>query len=276
MDLNPTERRWWLLRRARGELKTEFVGRKVLHFEEVTSTNEVAKEMARRGAEEGVVVIAEAQSRGRGRLGRRWISPRGGVWLTVILRPTISPEAALRMQFITAVSVARAIEETLGLEVEVKWPNDILIHGRKVCGILTESGLRGGELEFVALGVGINANIDINAFPEDLRESVTSLREEAKHEVSRRFLLKSLLANLERYYVKFLRGEFDQILDEWRSLTSMLGKRVVVTNLHEKIEGEAVDVDQDGALVIRLDGGPLRRVLSGDATVITIAEPRRT
>jgi BirA family biotin operon repressor/biotin-[acetyl-CoA-carboxylase] ligase len=254
-------------RRIQDGLQTELIGKEIHHFAGVTSTNDVAKKLAVEGAEEGTVVIAETQTDGRGRVGRGWFSPRGGVWFSTILRPKVSPEDALKLTLTTAVAVARVIRKTLRLNSEIKWPNDVLIEGKKVCGILTEMSTSGKVVDFVILGVGINANVNIDSFPAHLRNSVTSLKKELRQEVPRERFLQALLEEFELYYKMFTRNEFDLILEEWRDLAKFLGSYVEIVSCGEKLVGLAVDVDQSGALLIKTRDGNVRRVVSGDVSL---------
>jgi len=247
-------------------LKTDFIGQKIHYFSKVTSTNDIAKKLAVKEAKEGTVVIAEVQSRGKGRLGRKWVSPKGGIWFSVILRPKVSPQEALKLTFMTAAAVAKAIKKMFVLNAEVKWPNDVLLDGKKVCGILTEMSTRDDAVDFVVVGIGINANVNVDLFPEDLRSAVTSLKEEMAEEVELERFLRVLLEELEHHYKVFIRKEFDLILEEWRSLTKLLGAYVEVVSFEEKFEGWAIDVDSSGALIIRLRDGTLKKVISGDVT----------
>lgn len=254
-------------KRIQNGLQTDFIGKEIHHFVDVTSTNDVAKELAARGAKEGTLVIAETQTCGRGRFGRGWVSPKGGIWFSTILRPKVNPEDALKLTLMAAVVVARVIRKMLELNAEIKWPNDVLIDGKKVCGILTEMCTRGKLVDFVTLGIGINANVEADSFPENLRDSITSLEKELREEVARERFLRALLEELEHYYKMFTRMEFDLILEEWKSLASFLGSYVEVVSYDEKIVGLAVDVDQSGALLVKAENGTVRRVTSGDVTL---------
>ena len=179
----------------------------------------------------------------------------------------MTPTDALKLTLTAAVAVARAIRETLKLNAEIKWPNDVLIGGRKVCGILTEMSTRGQAVDFVTLGIGINANVDIETFPENLRASLTSLRKELKREVDRERLLQALLEELENQYKIFIQQGFGQILKEWKSLATFLGSHVEVAAYDEKISGFATDVDHNGALLIKTKNGIIRKLTSGDVTL---------
>ena len=187
-------------KKIKDELQTDFIGQEIYSFTEVTSTNDMAKELAIKGAKEGTMVIAETQSRGRGRLGRKWVSPEGGIWFSLILRPKVDPEDALKLTLMAAAVVAKVISDMFKLEAEVKWPNDVIINGKKVCGILTEMSTKGGLVDFVVIGVGINANIDLDSFPKHLRKFLTSLKEELRENIDRKRFLCALLEKFEQCY----------------------------------------------------------------------------
>jgi BirA family biotin operon repressor/biotin-[acetyl-CoA-carboxylase] ligase len=248
--------------------KSKIVGQKIHYFSEVTSTNDVAKKLATLGAEEGTMVIAEAQTCGRGRLGKGWLSPKGGLWFSVILYPKVKAKDAFKITFLTAVAIAKTIKKMLKLNAEIEWPNDVLVSGKKVCGILTETSIRGETVDSVIVGVGINANIDSNFFPEDLKKNATTLSAEVKKEVDREKLLRKLLEELEVYYRMLKENNFDSILEEWKQLNRLFGANVEVVSFNEKIEGQAVNVDQNGALIIKLADGTTRKVFSGDVTYL--------
>ena len=249
------------------ELKTRRTGRSIHYFSEVGSTNEKAKELASQGTAEGTVVMAETQRCGRGRLGRRWLSPSGGVWLSIILRPKASPKETLKLTLTTAVAVAKTLHKMFGLDAEIKWPNDVLIEGKKVCGILVEASTRNDKLEYAIVGIGINANIDVTLFPEKLRATATTLKHLLGRKIDREELVCSLLETFESYYNLLESDGFSLILDDWRRLATFLGCRVEVSSFEEKFEGVAVDADENGWLIIRLDDGCLRKVVSGDVSV---------
>ena len=255
------------LRRIKEKLQTKLIGKTIHCFSEVASTNDLAKEMAAIGAKEGTMIIAEIQIHGKGRLGRKWVSPRGGIWLSIILRPKLSAKDIPKLTLMTSLAVAKTINQLFNLKTEVKWPNDVLINARKVCGILTEANTTGGITNFVVVGIGINANIELDSLPKQVRENATSLKHELKREIDREQFLRVLLEKFERYYVMLAKGKFDSVLKEWKSLCGFLGSYVKVTSLEEKIEGWAIDVDENGALIIRLREGTLREVLSGDVSL---------
>jgi BirA family biotin operon repressor/biotin-[acetyl-CoA-carboxylase] ligase len=239
------------------------------YHDTVPSTNEVASELATRGCKEGTVIVAEKQTQGKGRLGRRWVSPKGGIWLSLILRPEMSSTEASKITFITASAVVETIQQLYALDPVVKWPNDVLINGQKICGILTEASTRAGIVQFVIVGVGINANIDLKSFPPTLQREVTTLKYELGHAVERQALTKTLLQNFDHRYSRLRQGEWRTLLQEWKNAAAFLHKSVRITSFDEIFLGEAVDVDLDGALLIRLDTGVLKRVLAGDIELRT-------
>jgi len=252
---------------VKSRLQTNFIGKAIHSFRQVTSTSDIAKELAAKGAKEGTVIVAETQTRGRGRLSREWASPEGGIWLSIILRPKVSPKEASKLTLTTSVAVARVINKLFGLKAEIKWPNDVQIDGKKICGILTEGVTRGKAADFVVVGIGVNANIDLQSLPKPLRGLTTSLKKELGRRIEREKFLSALLNEIERYYNAFAKEKFSSILKEWRSLCSHLGSSVKVTSFYETLEGLAVDIDEDGALLVQLKNGTTRRVVSGDVTV---------
>ncbi len=248
-------------------LQAKFIGKTIHCFDEIASTNGLAREMAVMGAREGTVIIAETQTRGKGRLGRTWASPRGGIWLSTILRPKLKAKETPKLTLMTSLAVAKTINQLFNLKTEVKWPNDVLINAKKVCGILTEANTRGDVINFVVVGIGINANIGLDSLPKQVRENATSLKHELKREIDREQLLHVLLEKMEHYYVMIMNGKASSVLEEWKSLCGFLGSYVQVTSWEEKIEGWAIDVDENGALTIKLHDGTLRKVLSGDLSL---------
>lgn len=252
------------LQRLKKKLQTNLIGKTVHNFSEVASTNDLAKEMAVIGAREGTILIAATQTHGKGRLGRTWVSPSGGIWLSTILRPKLNSNEIPKLTLMTSLAVASAIGQLFDLKSEVKWPNDVLVNARKICGILTEANTRNDVTNFAVVGIGINANIELDTLPKQVRENATSLKHELKREIDRERLLCAVLENMEHYYVRLISGRFKSILKEWKALCSSLGSYVEITNFEEKIEGQAIDVDEDGGLLVRLQDGTLRKVLSGD------------
>src|SRR5690606_27602910 len=210
-------------------LSTRFIGRRIEYRERVDSTNDLAKSLAEEGAPEGLVVVAEEQLKGKGRRGRSWASPFGlGVWVSIVLRPAVPPYEAPRAALIAALAACRAVEETAGVPVQVKWPNDVLVHGKKVAGILVEMEAELEEVRFLVAGVGINANLPAGAFPEDARDQATSLMAATGRKVDRVQLLAALLTHLEAGYLQWMEKGFDPLLDEVRRKMAYLGEPVEV------------------------------------------------
>jgi len=248
-------------------LKTEYIGREIHYFREVDSTNDFAKELAEEGAEEGTIILAETQRRGKGRLGKRWISPPGGVWMTIILRPTISPVNASQLTLVTGVAAAETLKDELNLDVGIKWPNDILIDEKKVCGILTEVNAKIDAIDYLVVGIGIDANVDIDLFPPQLREGATSLKKELNKDIQRVKLVQRFLENFEEIYNELNQGKLSDILGEWRRFSTTIGSYVEVKKqLGEIVKGEAIGINNKGALILELDDGTLRRIISGECT----------
>jgi BirA family biotin operon repressor/biotin-[acetyl-CoA-carboxylase] ligase len=244
------------------------IGREIHVFLETASTNDVAEKLALDGVAEGVVVIAESQTRGRGRLGRAWVSPRGlGLWLTVLLRPPLAPRAATQLTVAAATGTARAIRRQTGLTPEIKWPNDVLLQGRKVCGVLTELSAELDHVKFVLVGLGLNVNLTAADFPPEVRELATSLRLATGRAQRRAELAAVLLEELDRDYARVCRGEFAAVAEEWATQCATLGQRVRIRLGDRIIIGHAESLDDDGALLLRTEHGRLERIVGGDVTV---------
>ncbi|MBI2917847.1 MAG: biotin--[acetyl-CoA-carboxylase] ligase [Chloroflexi bacterium] len=245
-------------------LRAQVLGRDLHHLETATSTQEVASRMARAGAPEGTVVVAEEQTAARGRLGRHYFTPRGGIWFSAVLRPPLIPQEVPLISLLAGIAVAEAVAEETGLPVQLKWPNDVLIRGRKAVGILTELAAEAEAVAFILCGIGINVNQRAADFPEPLRATATSLREELGREVPRASLFRCVLEKLDRYYQSFLQQGPAPVLEVWRRLPNILGERVRVATGKESLEGVALGLDRDGALLLQLADGSLNRVLAGD------------
>ena len=256
------------LDRLQEGLRTKRLGRSVFFSSVVGSTNEWAKELAAYGAAEGTVAVAETQTCGRGRLGREWVSPKGGLWFSVVLRPKVRAGEAVRLVFVAGLAVAEVLRELYGVRVETKWPNDVLVDGRKVCGILAEMNTIGEKVNYVIVGVGVNANFDVaKVFPEDLRKVAVSLENELGRKVRLEELFRALLEKLENIYALFLKEGFGPVLGKWKTYAGFLGCQVEVASGIEKWVGLALDVENDGALIMRLEDGTVKRVFVGDATL---------
>jgi BirA family biotin operon repressor/biotin-[acetyl-CoA-carboxylase] ligase len=243
-------------------LKTSMMGKNIHYFKETESTNTLARDMAG-SVDEGTVVIAESQTGGRGRMGRKWISPEGGIWLSVILKPKMQPLHAPRITLLAGVAAAKTIR-SYGLSAKIKWPNDVLINGKKVCGILTEIGAEMDSIQYVVVGVGIDANVDTETFPEEFRDSSTSLKNELGYDINRVEFVQKLLIELEALYLKFQKESFTSIMEEWRMMSATIGQWVKITTQSRIIYGEAVGVDSDGTLIIETGEGRLEKIVAGN------------
>jgi BirA family biotin operon repressor/biotin-[acetyl-CoA-carboxylase] ligase len=246
-------------------LKTKWVGKAIRHFHTLDSTNSKAYQLALNGAEEGEVVISESQEKGRGRLGREWFSPPFlNLYLSVILRPKISPHQASLITLMAAVATADAIQKFSGLFPLIKWPNDILLRGRKVAGLLNEIHSEMDRIHFVILGIGVNLNTEEKMFSKEIRAGATSLKVEMGQTISRKVFLQSLLQELEKWYTILKKEGNGVILKAWRDRAHIKGRRVKVTSFGETWVGRAIDVDSDGALILETAGGKRKRVVAGD------------
>lgn len=257
-----------LLPEAIGDgLRTGRFGRHIHYFEQAGSTNDIARDLASAGAPEGTIVLAEAQTRGRGRLGRTWLAPpRSCLLLSIVLRPELPPAAAFRLTMLCSVAAAVAVGRTTGLAPAIKWPNDLLLHGKKLAGILSESASTAERLEYVVVGLGLNVNFDPSSFPE-IMATATSLRAATGRDVSRVLLLREIMAEVEdRYPSLWPLGE-DLLWQEWRRRMDTLGRQVTVTEGDHRECGLAVDVDRDGSLVLRRDDGSAVAIAVGDVSL---------
>lgn len=248
--------------------QTDVVGRDIRVFEQTTSTNDLIERLARDGVKEGAVVFAESQTKGRGRLGRNWVSPaRKGLWFSVLLRPNMRPQEATQLTVAAATALRRAIHEQTGLQPEIKWPNDILIHGRKTAGILTELNAELDHVKYVILGIGVDVNLTASEFPAELRKTVTSLKIEMGKPVSRPELATAILRELDRDYARLCAGQFVTVANEWEENCTTLGKNVSIHIGDRRVRGNAESLDEDGALLVRTEHGHLERIIGGDVTL---------
>lgn len=279
-------------------LNTGVIGKELHCFDELDSTNTYAKKIAFEDCSHGAVVVADRQAAGRGRLGRTWFSPPGkGIWMSVVLKPDIAPGDAQFITLAASVAVAKAIEECCGIKPGIKWPNDIIIRGRKVCGILTELSAELERINFLVVGIGINVNHGLEDFPEDIRDIAGSIRmfagtggcldrgdgngmqgENANgmHEYCgcpgkypvRAELIKSILYHLEKYYdMVYKYGKNNDVLECWKEYSVTLGRRVMVNFKDTRYTGVAVDITGDGKLIVSCDDGVAREVMSGEVSV---------
>lgn len=247
---------------------TRVVGRDIRVFERTTSTNDVIEKLARDKVKEGVVVFAESQTKGRGRLGRVWTSPsRKGLWFSVLLRPALHPLAATQVTVLAATALRRAIQAVTGLQARIKWPNDILLGGRKVAGILTELSAELDGIRWLVLGIGVDVNLSAGDFPAEFASTATSLKAELGRPVSRAELAVAILQELDRDYMTLLRGGFQAIADEWQRNCSTLGQRVSIRMGDRRLSGRAETLGDNGELLLRTDHGHVERIIGGDVVV---------
>lgn len=247
-------------------LSTNYIGKEIHYFPELKSTNIMAKEKALHIEEriaEGTLIITERQTAGKGRLGRKWFSPAGGIWLSIILYPQLSPSYISRITLMTAVAAVKAIDIYTQIKPQIKWPNDILINEKKVCGILTEMSAELDIINWVVVGIGINVNIDHQRFPEDIQANTISLKEVSGKEILRVKLAQTFLQEFEKYYESLKRREFSSILKEWKLYSHTLGKKIRVDMGERIITGEAIDINEEGALILKKEDGELIKIISG-------------
>ncbi|MEK6698848.1 MAG: biotin--[acetyl-CoA-carboxylase] ligase [Nitrospirota bacterium] len=256
-----------LLDELRQGLKTKVIGRNIHLRPEVESTNALAAELARKGAPEGTVVIAESQSGGKGRLGRTWISPRGNLYLSVVLRPNIAPHKAPLLTLMGAVAVAVAIRKHTALQASIKWPNDIFLAGKKAGGLLTEMSSEPDRIRHIVIGIGVDVNMAVDELPAQIRPVSTTIAAEKGEAIDRTALLQVLVNELDHWYQVFLNSEA-AVLKEWQELNITTGKRVAVSGGGETLEGSAEGIDSEGRLILKLDDGTLRQVAAGDVTIL--------
>jgi BirA family transcriptional regulator, biotin operon repressor / biotin---[acetyl-CoA-carboxylase] ligase len=254
-----------LLRPELGEIE---IGRKIVHYFRVTSTNSVALKLAAEGAPQGTVVVAEEQTAGRGRSGRAWYSEKSsGIYASVILRPPLAPAAAPALTLMAGVAAHRALSASTGLAVDIRWPNDLLVHGKKVCGILTEMSAELDRLHSVVLGVGVNVNH--REMPAELKSTATSLRIEGKKPYARLSLAAALLKELDRHYQMLLEGGSAAIVSAWEEASSFArGRRVRVVASSGAYVATTAGLDSTGALRVRLEDGREELLVAGEVTEV--------
>jgi len=251
-------------------LDTNTIGKVgIVHHHLTDSTNTQARELAREGAPEGTLVVAEAQSAGRGRKGRSWLASSGeGLLFALSLRPDMEPSRAALITLMTAVSVAEALIQETGINARIKWPNDILVGRKKLAGILTEMSMELDAVDYVIVGLGLNINTPADAFHDDIQEIATSVLAEAASPFSRISLLRAILSRFEAHYTTLSTQGPESILTRWKSLSDIVGRRVCVSMMREDVEGRVLDIDPDGVLLVENEAGESLRILSGDVTYL--------
>jgi len=235
---------------------------KIIIFDEVTSTNNEAKKLIQNGEEEGTIILALTQKTGRGRFQRIWESPKGGLYFSIILKPTVSPEKTTLLPLVGALAVSSTLR-SYGLSAEIKWPNDVRVRKKKIAGILLESDAYKSHLHYVILGIGVNLNIDINVLSDEIKNKTTSLFQE-HHAVDYVKFLKELLLQLDTYYLLFLNEEYETIISEWKKQSDTMNRRVKIVSSTDEIIGAAYNVDNSGFLLVITDSGEYKKIMSGD------------
>jgi BirA family biotin operon repressor/biotin-[acetyl-CoA-carboxylase] ligase len=249
------------------KLRTTFIGHEIRYYDKTSSTSAVAKDLTAHqdpASLHGTVIVAEEQTGGMGRMGRAWVSPGGGIWTTIILKPRIPIDRLFMLTMVGSLAVVRGIKKATAIGALIKWPNDIYIGSKKVGGVITELSAEGPIVHYVLVGIGIDVNVPIRDLPPRLRDSATSLASELGHDVDRVALLATLLREFELRYNQVESGEYDTIVREWKSLSCTLEHRVRIHLGTRTFDGEAIDIDDYGALVVRKDSGAVERVIAGD------------
>ena len=274
------------------------IGKEIIFHESLDSTNTLAMELAEKGLPHGTVVIADRQLKGKGRLGRTWFSPpQGNIYMSVIVRPEIEPKDATLLTIMSAISCARAIRNSTGIEVKIKWPNDLMVSERKLGGILTEMKSGQDRIVFAVIGIGINVTPPLcpplarggwggDAFPPEVRAVAASVMEELRRkettplcpplarggwvgkEISRTLIIAAILSELEKWFKVLIKGGRIQLINEWKKLSSTLGKKVKVVSGKDTSSGIAEDIDDEGMLILRLPSGGLKKISAGDVIML--------
>lgn len=244
------------------KLETRFIGQKVIYYPSVASTMDVARQKVQQGVAEGTVIVADEQVAGKGRIKRIWLSPRGNIALSIIFYPRLSYLPYLIM--LASLAVVHSIEAVTGLKPQIKWPNDVLVNGKKVCGILIESDVRGDTVAYAIIGIGMNVSLRFSDVSE-LISQATSLSGELGRDVSRVNMIRHLLTEIEKLYLALPSGQ--AIYDEWRDRLVTLGRRVLVKSGTSILEGIAESVGTDGSLLLRLSDGSTTKIIAGDVTL---------
>lgn len=242
------------------DLNTKIIGRNLCYFKTLSSTNLFARELAKKGVEDGTVVVADTQSMGRGRRNREWFSPYGGLWFSIILYPGIPPQKGMMLTMIASIATVEGLKEVTDVDAEIKWPNDVLIKGKKVCGVLTEIDAELDRVNYAIVGVGINVN---NTLKKSLLGKATTLIDEVGTEVSKVQLLKSVLKNFDEKYIELLHGRYRAIRKKWILYSKIVGREIVVKDENKAIKGIVERVDEEGYLILKTKGGRIK-ILSGD------------
>jgi BirA family biotin operon repressor/biotin-[acetyl-CoA-carboxylase] ligase len=245
-------------------LDTEIIGKEFHYFKSLPSTNFFGKKLVKDGTLEGTVVVADVQTRGRGRKNRRWSSPEGGLWFSVVLYPHIPPHHSMLVTMASSVSIVQGIREVTGLSPMIKWPNDLLLNGKKVCGILTELDAEMDRINYAIVGIGINVN---NSIDDELKKSAISIFQKRRSKISRVELLRSILKYLDINYRKLISGNFVFIRKMWLSYSDIVGRRIRVRSEKTMIDGLVRDIDDSGSIILDTVNGTTK-IVSGDVEYV--------
>ncbi|MBI3592241.1 MAG: biotin--[acetyl-CoA-carboxylase] ligase [Nitrospirae bacterium] len=253
----------------RNSLSNHQIGKEIIFLDTTGSTNTVASELAMKGCTEGTVIIADEQTGGRGRRGRAWISPAGkNLYMSIILKPDISPRDATMLTLMSAVSCASAVKKLSTIPVSIKWPNDIMVSDRKLGGILTEIKTDMDRISYSIIGIGMNINLDIDDLPHDIRPIATSIKHETGVSQSRTQFAVEILREIGKWYSALLTSGKDRIIKEWLQLSSTIGRSVKVTAGDAIFTGTAEGIDDEGILLLRLQDNSIKKISAGDVTIL--------
>jgi BirA family biotin operon repressor/biotin-[acetyl-CoA-carboxylase] ligase len=247
---------------VRVKARSTTFGKNLITLRCVDSTQDYGRKVANAGAPEGTVVVALEQKAGKGRMRRTWSSPRGGLWFTLLLRPSVPMRELYKLTLLFGVSVARTLE-SYGLKPYLKWPNDVLVDGKKICGILLEISGEPDRVDYVLVGIGLNVNFSSRDLPDDIHSSSTSIYDALNRRVDRADLLCRILEDSEHLYLSAIKEGFQNVINAWRLMSCTIGRTVTVQSFGTSISGRAVDIDDDGSLIVKTKEG-LKKVYSGD------------
>lgn len=249
-------------------LETKYIGNNIHLYKEIESTNTTAKKFVEQDAQEGTIIIAEHQTAGKTRKHDGWVSPKGGIYMTMILRPDVSLEEASKLTIVTGVAIAKTLHDQFNINVGIKWPNDLLIGNKKICGILTEAVTDYDKIKAVLVGIGIDVNFDEKELPKDMQNIATTVKSELNMEYNRAEILKEFFKIFEDLYEQYKNKNFKYIVSEWRRLSTTTGNRVKVYTGRKVVYGDAVGITNEGALIIEYDDGKLDKIISGEIKII--------
>ena len=248
-------------------LQTRWIGNRLEYFDETDSTNIRARKLAEEGAPHGTLVVADSQRTGKGRRGRAWISPRGvGIWMSLVLRPPICPAGASMLTLVAGMAVVKGVRISTGLKAMIKWPNDAILSGKKICGILTEMSTEEDRIRYVITGIGINVNV--SSFPEEIAEKATSLKEELGEAVKRSLVIAAVAEAFEEFYDSFLKThDMSCLMEDYNKALVNRNRQVTVLDSRGQYQGRALGIDPEGSLLVQRKDGTVESVISGEVSV---------